>query len=258
MSVRVSPGADPRLNELWREHRSSREGKAMKLPIQSIYKGISTKRRQERCKLFWSLAGIQQDWKILDVGCGESNRSPWFPPEYDVTGSDLRDIPIEQRAYRKFVCCDSRKMPFANRDFDLVYSNSLIEHLSCRAHQVEFARETMRVGKYYWIQTPNFHFPVDPHYLVPFFHYLPQSIQPELSRRISGTWLLGGFRLTGGFKGRSDYRFQAVNGLTPSDLRELFPDARIIHQRFAGLSQSIVAARLPKLCSSNEFSQLRG
>jgi len=182
-----------------------------------IQRGISQSRRRERRERFYELFDVQPGWKILDVGCGENFRSPWFDPTFDVTGLDYRPIEREHRAYEKFVCCDATNIPFPDQHFDLVFSNSLIEHLPTRDAQRQFAAEVMRVGKRFWIQTPNINFPVDPHYIVPFFQHLPP-------------------------KTRSFFNFDGtVLELNGKQLGSLFPSARILDFPFAGISQSIVA-----------------
>jgi len=187
---------------------------------------------------------ISPQWRILDIGCGENYRSPWFERCLNVVGIDIRTVDTSMKPYERFVCGDACRLPFPDNSFDLVYSNSLIEHLPTREHQRQFASEVSRVGRYYWIQTPDIGFPVDPHYLIPFFQHLPGNWQRPIADRLSGSWLLGGYYVTGGWN-ISDYRFQTVLGLDGQGLSALFPRARLLRQRFVGLSQSIVAANVP-------------
>ena len=65
-----------------------------------------------------------------------------------------------------------------------------------------------------------------------------------LAHRLSWSWLLGGYYITGGWN-ISEYRFQTVLGLNGPKLLGWFPDGGLLGQRFAGLSQSIVVAKLP-------------
>ncbi len=66
-------------------------------------------------------------------------------------------------------------MPFSDSSFDVVYCNSVIEHLGNYDDQAKLAREVRRVGSGYWVQTPAKRFPVEPHYLTPFAHWLPSA-----------------------------------------------------------------------------------
>jgi 2-polyprenyl-3-methyl-5-hydroxy-6-metoxy-1,4-benzoquinol methylase len=65
------------------------------------------------------------------------------------------------------------RSPSAARSFDIVFSNSVIEHVGDAESQQQFAHEIARVGRAYWVQTPNRRFPVEPHLLTPFLHFLP-------------------------------------------------------------------------------------
>jgi SAM-dependent methyltransferase len=208
-----------------------------------ILHNVSNARRLKRRQVFEQTFPVLTHWKILDIGCGENWRSPWFDPQLDVTGLDYRDIPPEQLAYRKFVCSDAaQRFPFADGEFDLAFSNSLIEHLPSRDAQASFASEVARVARHFWVQTPNTDFPIDPHYMLPFFQHLPRKVQVPIAASISGSALLGGYYITQGFH-MSEQHFHNVYGLNPRSLQKLFSSARILHFRFAGLSQSIVALK---------------
>jgi len=210
-----------------------------------VFQEISKKRRRLRRELFQRLVPVSPEWRILDIGCGESFRSPWFGRSPNLVGIDIRPVDSAAKPYEKFVCGNACQLPFADHSFDLVYSNSLIEHLSSSSQQRQFASEVGRVGRYYWVQTPDVGFPVDPHYLLPFFQHLPEAWQRPLAERLSGSRLLGGYYITRGWN-ISDYRFETVLGLNGRRLQALFPGAALLRERFLGLSQSIVVARLPE------------
>ncbi len=81
------------------------------------------------------------------------------------------------------VGADGCRLPFADRTFDVVFSNSVIEHVGSADRQKEFADEIRRVGRAYWVQTPNFWFPVEAHLLTPAVHWLPKSWQRAVLER---------------------------------------------------------------------------
>lgn len=75
---------------------------------------------------------------------------------------------------------DARQLPFADGQFDLVFSNSVIEHVGSIVDKREFAKESQRVGKEFYIQTPNRWFPVEPHIIAFFIHWLPRNMYKKL------------------------------------------------------------------------------
>ena len=70
-------------------------------------------------------------------------------------------------------------------EYDIVFSNSVIEHVGSWEKQQSFAKEVRRVGKKLWIQTPAWECPIEPHYLAPFVHWLPKSLQKKLIRHFT-------------------------------------------------------------------------
>jgi ubiquinone/menaquinone biosynthesis C-methylase UbiE len=80
---------------------------------------------------------------------------------------------------------DGCHLDFADKSFDIVFSNSVIEHVGSNQKQKAFASECLRVGKAIWIQTPAFECPIEPHYLAPFVHWLPTSVQRRILRHFT-------------------------------------------------------------------------
>lgn len=58
--------------------------------------------------------------------------------------------------------------------FDLVFSNSTIEHVGDRTRRRQFADVVRRLADRHWIQTPNRAFPLEPHVLFPGQQFLPR------------------------------------------------------------------------------------
>ena len=83
------------------------------------------------------------------------------------------------------VLADGCRLPFADASFQVVYSNSVIEHLGSWENQEDFAKECRRVGVSYYVQTPNRHFFFEPHLLTPFIHWLPHRFQARLLRHFT-------------------------------------------------------------------------
>jgi hypothetical protein len=53
--------------------------------------------------------------------------------------------------------------------FDLVYSNSVIEHVGGHARREAFAAAVRNAADRYWVQTPYRYFAIEPHWLFPGF-----------------------------------------------------------------------------------------
>lgn len=134
---------------------------------------------------------------------------------------------------------DARDMrQFADASFDVVYSNSVIEHVGGPDDVAAMAREIRRVGRSYYVQTPNKHFPIEPHFVFPWFQYLPQSARVALVRRFELGW-------EGRHPDAAEARalVDSIRLLSRRELRKLFPDATITAERVAGLPKSLVAYR---------------
>ena len=152
---------------------------------------------------------------------------------------------IEQPAGAEMrVAGDGRLLPFRDGAFDVVFSNSAIEHLGGRASQESFAREAARVGRGYWIQTPNRWFPVEQHLLTPLVHWLPKAWQRAMVPRFT-VWAA---LLRPAADRRAFYLnhyLDEVRLLSATEVARLFPDGRLIRERFCGWTKSLVAVRHP-------------
>ncbi len=136
---------------------------------------------------------------------------------------------------------DGRLLPFPDRSFDLVFSNSVIEHVGDAASQEQFAREVARVGRAYWVQTPNRWFPVEQHLLTPLVHWLPKRWQRALVPRWT-VWSAMVRPSPDRHRFYIEHYLEEVRLLTSSDLKRLFPGARLIRERFCGLTKSLIAS----------------
>lgn len=118
---------------------------------------------------FFALTGVEHGAKVLDVGCGRLGLRA-LEPDLDVTGVDL----LPQPDYPgPFVQADPAEgLPFADGEFDLAYCNSVIEHVAPERRQA-FAAELRRVARGWYVQTPAWSFPIEPHALLPGAHWLP-------------------------------------------------------------------------------------
>jgi len=131
------------------------------------------------------MTGIGAASKILDVGCGRLGLRA-LTPTLDITGVDLLPRPEYPGP---FVRADaSERLPFEQNEFDLVYCSSVIEHIP-PARRERFAAEIRRVGRGWFVQTPAFSFPIEPHALLPFAHWLPVVLRkPYWRLGAAGAW----------------------------------------------------------------------
>lgn len=123
----------------------------------------------------------------------------------------------------------------ADRQFDVAFSNSVIEHLFTLDNQKKMASEVRRVARAYWVQTPNFWFPMEPHFHVPGWHWMPPAARVALLRRRRCGW-------RGPCPDPQEAReaVAEVRLMTRSELRACFPDATIWAERLYGLVKSWV------------------
>lgn len=128
---------------------------------------------------------------------------------------------------------DGCDLPFGENSFELVFSNSVIEHVP--DHEA-FAREIMRVGRSYYVQTPNKWFPIEPHFMTPFIHFLPTAWRMKLVRRFS-VWGL----IAKPSKTEYEHAVSSTRLLGLPDMKRLFPGATFEVERFLGLTKSIIA-----------------
>ena len=166
---------------------------------------------------FWQKAGVdldRHDITILNVAA-------------DATSTDMRGEVIA--SYIKLY--DGSTIPWSDQSFDWVISNSVIEHVP-PLQRDRFCSEIRRVGRNYLVQTPAYAFPIEPHFVMPFLHWLPRS----LGR------LIAGFGLWGLLQKRSRVNtnayFDEVNLLTLKEFRSFFPGADLNVERFAGFPKS--------------------
>jgi len=180
------------------------------------------------CKRF----AINQSTTVLDVGGGAFNWT-MVPERPQVTILDVYEH-SNKAEWATYVVGDGCRTGFSTGNFDVVFSNSVIEHVGSIERHRQFATECMRCGRGFFVQTPNKWFPVDTHTLMPFAHWLPQKLFRKLVP-ISPRFLL--FRPDPG--DLDDFRNMRL--LSKRDLQALFPGADIIEEKFLGITKSLIA-----------------
>ena len=183
-------------------------------------------------RLFAQRFAIKEETRVLDLGGGAFN---WTLLEVRPRLTILDIYEHSNKAeWADYVVGDGCHTSFGDRSFDIVFSNSVIEHVGRKERQQAFARECMRCGHAFFVQTPNKWFPVDTHTLMPFAHWLPQRFFRKLIR-FSPRFLF--FKPDPG-----DLEdFSNMRLLTRKDLQEFFPEAEILEEKVCGITKSLIA-----------------
>jgi SAM-dependent methyltransferase len=147
--------------------------------------GASGRARERRFERLFGLTGATARTRILDIGCGRLGLRR-HAPDHDITGVDLSPRPDYPGP---FVQADVLEgLPFADGEFELAYCSSVIEHVAPE-QRAAFARELRRVAGGWYVQTPAYSFPVEPHALLPFAHWLPHALRrPYWRLGVAGEW----------------------------------------------------------------------
>jgi Methyltransferase domain len=185
--------------------------------------------------------GVTNETRILDVGGTPFN---WLL--LDVRPHiTIVNMPRAREAFDEHFTCvfaDGRELPFADDSFDIVFSNSVIEHVGDRESQRQFAEEVTRVGRAYWVQTPNRMFPVEPHLLTPFLHFLPAAWQRRIARNFT-VWALIERPSPDRWEFYIEHYLRDIRLLDAADMRRLFPGAEIVREKLGGLTKALIAVR---------------
>jgi hypothetical protein len=192
-------------------------------------------------RLFERTFEISSSTRILDVG-GSPLIWEFASVRPRLTFINLPSALARPSFEASLAAGDGRLLPFRDSAFDVVFSNSVIEHVGVYEDQKDFADEVRRVGQRYWVQTPNRRFPIEMHVMLPFVHKLPKGLQRAVLRRFTLWEVL--VRPTA--EEREQFVEHVVNELNLLDrpsLTRLFPDAQIIAERMLGFEKSLIAFR---------------
>lgn len=134
---------------------------------------------------------------------------------------------------------DACELPaiFRSEKFDLVYSNSLVEHVGGHANRLRLADSIHSLADRHWVQTPYRYFPIEPHWVFPGFQWLPYEVRVQISLR----WHAGHVKT----HSRTDAEslVDEIELIGISQMRNYFPNSTIWYERFLGLVKSLVAIK---------------
>ena len=181
---------------------------------------VSLRSRRGKFRLFMENVQPSEETTIVDVGVADAPFAaaaghaatynfleamyPW--PER-ITAVSVDELPHFAEAFPKIrtVRADGRDLPFADGEFDVGFSNAVVEHLGDRGSQRAFIHELARVSKRVFVTTPNRWFPVEVHTMLPFVHWLPARAREGVFHRLP----------------RRDV--EGLRPLGPREFRSLFP-----------------------------------
>ena len=195
--------------------------------------------RAARWNLFTSVFPRIEDYGVLDLGgtAGFWSTAPTHPRSLTVVNLEPGVWSNEVEVIRADATGPLTELE--DRRFDLVFSNSLIEHVGGQHRRRSMADNVLRFSDRYWVQTPNRYFPIEPHWVFPGFQFLPLPARAWISYR----WPFGYMRSDDFRRGVSDALSTELIGIT--ELKELFPGCRIERERVLGLAKSLIAWQEP-------------
>jgi len=208
-------------------------------------KSFSNRFRARRFQRFEALAAsLPRPLRILDVGgTNEFWENRGWAGRSDVQIFSL-NLVAEQRRHENItpLAGDATNLAqFADGSFEVAFSNSVIEHLFTFEQQRCMASEIQRVSKSFWVQTPNYWFPMEPHFHVPGWQWMPLELRIAMIRR----WRCG-WRGPCPDPVRARELVAEVRLMTGRELQSLFPAATLLSERFCGLVKSwIVVGGFP-------------
>jgi hypothetical protein len=207
--------------------------------IHRLYQAISPRFRRRRMQHFFARLNVGPQDRLLDIG-----GYPWCWTEVGrASGVTLLNLSFPEHVAASapafsYVTGDGCALPFAGGQFEVLFSNSVIEHVGTWERQQQFAAEARRVGRRLWVQTPAREFFIEPHLITPFIHWLPVHWRRRLLRN---------FTVWGWMTRPSPDAVAAflaeVRLLTREDMGRLFPDCQILEEKFLGLTKSYIAVR---------------
>lgn len=220
--------------------------------LRKLFSYYSARARVKRAKVFKSIFNITDNTKILDLGGGDGNlmismglnRKNVFVADFDkealakASQSGLNIVQLDE----------SGKIPCAKNDYDIIFSNSVIEHVTVDKDDVykittdkEFRAAAWERQKYfaseiqakcdkYYVQTPYKYFIIESHSWLPIIIVLvPRKVQIAMIRFFNKFWPK---------ETSPDW-----NLLTVKEMKLLFPGAKIIKEKSLFMTKSIIAVK---------------
>ena len=210
----------------------------------SLFSKLSYINRVQKLELFKKIICPTEQMRVLDVGAEINPKGdrglqlidsyPWKSQLFAVNVS-AQHVELIRKYYPEIeaVIGDARDLPWPDKYFDAVYCNAVIEHLGDFENQKKMAAEIMRVGKRWFVTTPNRWFPFEFHLRLPFVTWLPGNSYLYAGRIISYNHVQK--------KYMSGIKHDGLNLLTARRLKSCFPSSKIIKLRVTFMPETLVA-----------------
>lgn len=202
-------------------------------------RSVGERFRRKRFDQFLATFPDLSSHRVIDLGGTASfwQRRPARPAHVVVVNFEEQpaDLPGWLEAHHGDAC----ELPAAitEMQFDLVFSNSVIEHVGGHERRLRFAESVHELAPRHWVQTPNHWFPVEPHFLAPGVQHLPVGLRARVLRH----WPLV-HTPPADQRGALGIALE-TQLLSRAELAYYFPDSEILRERVAGLTKSLVAVR---------------
>jgi SAM-dependent methyltransferase len=222
--------------------------------ILGLWFALSRRFRARRAERFRSEFQLGADAQVLDLGGGDGEHIRMVLENSPVRAENVYVADVNEKAlerakvhgHRTALLTQDGKLPFPDGFFDVVFCSSVIEHVTVPkkevwqhtderfgelavVHQRAFADEILRISKSFWVQTPARSFFLEMHSWLPFLGWLPRSAQVAILRVTRHFWLS---------RHPPDYYL-----LTRGHMEAMFPGARILRERWLGMTKSWIALR---------------
>jgi Methyltransferase domain len=193
--------------------------------------------RKRRMRQMARRMKLAQGLNVLDLG-GQPAIWRDAPAPLQITILNLPGVPMEAEAgshqfrYVEGDACNIGEV--RDQSFDMVFSNSVIEHVGAEEQQQAFAQTVRRVGKSYWVQTPSIWFPIEAHTGMPFWWFYPEALRQRLLRR---------------WHDKTPEWADTISGtrvLSRRHFEQLFPEAQIYVEKVLGIPKSYTAWYRPE------------
>ncbi|MEU7023036.1 class I SAM-dependent methyltransferase [Streptomyces sp. NPDC046203] len=180
-----------------------------------------------------------EEMRVVDLGGTAENwlRSPLRPLRVHLVNLEPHPDVLPGWMSAEIADVTDPDVPAKLGEFDLVVSNSTIEHVGGPSQRRRFVAAIEQLAPMHWVQTPYRYFPVEPHFLAPGFQFLPLAAQAKLVRH----WPLTHSRPATPEEGMD--AVINIDLLTRAEMRHLFPRSVILAERVGGLTKSLTAVR---------------